>query len=56
MKKYECNFCYTKQKIKAEQLKEKQIDDRMALGLYGKCVKCNVERRMNPSGKYMYNL
>ncbi len=46
MKKYTCNWCKTKQKIKEHLLIEKQLGDRMASGWFSRCVKCKKEHRM----------
>ena len=46
MKKYTCNWCGTKQKIKDEQIELRQINDRMATGHYGPWAKCKKVHRM----------
>jgi len=48
MKRYKCNWCGLKQKIKEHMLRRKQLGDRMASGLFGRCAKCKKEKLMHP--------
>ena len=47
-KEYRCNWCYTVNVIKDEDICRKQIAGRMASGLVGYCTKCKKEHRMFP--------
>ena len=46
MKRYVCNWCGVKQKIKDEQIQRKPMNDRMVLYDVAKCVKCKKEHIM----------